>query len=363
MRGGISCIVEQLGFATIPSCQARSSGFTCETTSGMSGSIRQALELSMTVQPRFAASGASSFDVPPPALKSAMSIPSNASGVASSTVMSPQPGTATVLPAERSDASRRRVVIGNRFSRRTCVMVRPTAPVAPTTATVSVEGALPGTFCLPSASWFGIGPSIPAGPPAAGSPGLDGPAPRRTMDPRANMLRMAASHRTRVAAPPGGVPRTDPALPGRSALDRHLLHMNAQGRADPTTTAELLALARSGDRQAFTELVDRHHAELVRIAYAVTGDLDAARDSAQLAWIKAWQRLPSVREPERLRAWLIAIAANEARQHLRAHRRRRVREIVPPPLEDRRGARHRAPPRIASTSGLRSPGSTPPTAS
>jgi RNA polymerase sigma-70 factor, ECF subfamily len=93
--------------------------------------------------------------------------------------------------------------------------------------------------------------------------------------------------------------------------------------------AELLARARTGEREAFTELVERHHAELVWIAYAITGDLDAARDSAQLAWIKAWQRLPSVREPERLRAWLIAIAANEARQHLRAHRRRSVREIAP----------------------------------
>ena len=96
-----------------------------------------------------------------------------------------------------------------------------------------------------------------------------------------------------------------------------------------TGTAELLARARTGEREAFTELVERHHAELVRIAYAITGDLDAARDSAQLAWIKAWQRLPSIREPERLRAWLIAIAANEARQYLRAHRRRRVREIAP----------------------------------
>ena len=39
--------------------------------------------------------------------------------------------------------------------------------------------------------------------------------------------------------------------------------------------------------------------------------------------------LPTVREPERLRPWLIAIAANEARQHLRANKRRRVREITP----------------------------------
>jgi RNA polymerase sigma-70 factor (ECF subfamily) len=100
-------------------------------------------------------------------------------------------------------------------------------------------------------------------------------------------------------------------------------------QASGTGIADLLARARTGEREAFTELVARHHSELVRIAYAITGDADAARDSAQLAWIKAWQRLPSVREPERLRAWLVAIAANEARQHLRARGRRRVREIAP----------------------------------
>jgi RNA polymerase sigma-70 factor (ECF subfamily) len=103
---------------------------------------------------------------------------------------------------------------------------------------------------------------------------------------------------------------------------------------ETTGTAELLARAQTGERVAFTELVEQRHAELVRIAYAITGDLDAARDSAQLAWIKAWQRLPSVREPRRLRAWLIAIAANEARQHLRAHRRRHVREIAPMRQDD-----------------------------
>ena len=69
----------------------------------------------------------------------------------------------------------------------------------------------------------------------------------------------------------------------------------------------------------------------MRSAYAIAGDLEAARDSAQVTWIKAWQRLPSVREPGRLRTWLIAIAANEARQHLRARGRRRVREIAQAP--------------------------------
>lgn len=106
--------------------------------------------------------------------------------------------------------------------------------------------------------------------------------------------------------------------------------MKAFEGVETTAATELLARAKVGERQAFTELVERHHRELVRIAYVITGDLDAACDAAQLAWIKAWQRLPSVREPERLRAWLIAIAANEARQHLRARGRRRVHELATP---------------------------------
>jgi RNA polymerase sigma-70 factor, ECF subfamily len=110
--------------------------------------------------------------------------------------------------------------------------------------------------------------------------------------------------------------------------------MKAYEAVVTASMADLLARARAGEREAFTELVEQHHAELVRIAYAITGDIDAARDSAQLAWIKAWQRLSSVREPGRLRAWLIAIAANEARQFLRANRRRQVREIDPARQDD-----------------------------
>src|SRR6476620_8944736 len=121
---------------------------------------------------------------------------------------------------------------------------------------------------------------------------------------------------------------------GRSGLERHLHDVNDHELVDTTATAELLARARTGERDAFTAVVERHHAELVRSAYAITGDVDVARDAAQLAWIKAWQQLPKVREPERLRAWLIAIAVNEARQSLRAHRRRHVREIAPPAQEE-----------------------------
>jgi RNA polymerase sigma factor (sigma-70 family) len=47
----------------------------------------------------------------------------------------------------------------------------------------------------------------------------------------------------------------------------------------------------------------------------------------QAAWPIVWRRLGSLRDPDRLRPWLISIAANEARQALRRERRRRVVEV------------------------------------
>jgi hypothetical protein len=58
------------------------------TTSGTASSMRNALELSTTTQPALAAMGANSFEMPPPALNSAMSMPANESFVSSLTVMS-----------------------------------------------------------------------------------------------------------------------------------------------------------------------------------------------------------------------------------------------------------------------------------
>jgi RNA polymerase sigma-70 factor, ECF subfamily len=76
-------------------------------------------------------------------------------------------------------------------------------------------------------------------------------------------------------------------------------------------------LAASGDEAAFARLVDRHHASMARVAYAITGDVEAARDATQIAWATAWRRLHSLRDHSQVRAWLVAIAANEARQQLR----------------------------------------------
>ena len=90
----------------------------------------------------------------------------------------------------------------------------------------------------------------------------------------------------------------------------------------------LVDLAARGDEAAFTRIVATYHADLLRIARVVCGNSDLASDAAQSAWIVAWRRLGSLRDPARLRPWLMAIAANEARQLVRSASRRRVREIV-----------------------------------
>jgi len=45
------------------------------------------------------------------------------------------------------------------------------------------------------------------------------------------------------------------------------------------------------------------------------------------AWPIAWKKLGSLREAERLRPWLVSVAANQARQLLRKRNRRAVVEL------------------------------------
>ena len=98
---------------------------------------------------------------------------------------------------------------------------------------------------------------------------------------------------------------------------------------DDTAAAELLvAGVRAGDDAAFTRLVAAYHEDLLRVAFVITGDVDMASDAAQLAWQTAWRNLANLREPDRVRSWLVAIAANEARQLTRRQRRRTVVEIA-----------------------------------
>jgi RNA polymerase sigma-70 factor, ECF subfamily len=59
----------------------------------------------------------------------------------------------------------------------------------------------------------------------------------------------------------------------------------------------------------------------------------------QAAWPIAWRKLASLRDEDRLRPWLVSIAANEARQLIRRRRRRRAVEIAVGSLDTDPGSR------------------------
>jgi RNA polymerase sigma factor (sigma-70 family) len=89
---------------------------------------------------------------------------------------------------------------------------------------------------------------------------------------------------------------------------------------DPSD-AELVALGRTGDREAFGRIVGRYQSLICAIAYSACGNLAQSEDIAQEVFLSAWQQLGRLREPERLKSWLCGITRQTAVQFYRRDRR------------------------------------------
>jgi RNA polymerase sigma-70 factor, ECF subfamily len=75
---------------------------------------------------------------------------------------------------------------------------------------------------------------------------------------------------------------------------------------------------RAGDRDAFDEVVDRFGLQLLRTARLILRDEALAQDAVQETFVKAWQRIGSLRD-EDPGPWLNRIATNES---ISSYRRR-----------------------------------------
>lgn len=92
--------------------------------------------------------------------------------------------------------------------------------------------------------------------------------------------------------------------------------------------AGAVALAAAGDEAAFARIIRAHHDDMTRVSFVICGDLDLADEAVQAAWLIVWRKLGSLRDPDRIRPWLMSIAANETRQLVRRGRRRSVIELA-----------------------------------
>jgi len=86
------------------------------------------------------------------------------------------------------------------------------------------------------------------------------------------------------------------------------------------TDAELVALARDGDADAFGALVDRHREAVFRTALAALRNAAEADDVAQDAFLVAYRKLRSFRGEASFRTWMLSIAWRAALRRRRGFR-------------------------------------------
>lgn len=80
---------------------------------------------------------------------------------------------------------------------------------------------------------------------------------------------------------------------------------------------QLAQRAQAGDRSAFAELSQRHTERLTRYLVTMMGDVHAADDLVQESLRRAFDKIQSLRKPELFGSWLLSIACNLCRNHLR----------------------------------------------
>ena len=75
---------------------------------------------------------------------------------------------------------------------------------------------------------------------------------------------------------------------------------------------DLMRLVQKGDHAAFTELVHRHSSKCYSIAYRFAGNICAAEDVVQVAFLKIWQK-PELWNPttnKKISSWIYRIIIN-----------------------------------------------------
>ena len=97
-----------------------------------------------------------------------------------------------------------------------------------------------------------------------------------------------------------------------------LFGMQAPPRADDE--AHLIERARAGEIGALDELMNRHRARILNLAFQITRDHDLAEDCAQEAFVRAFSKLNLFRAQSSFATWLYRIALNVALEKQRAGR-------------------------------------------
>jgi RNA polymerase sigma-70 factor (ECF subfamily) len=96
-----------------------------------------------------------------------------------------------------------------------------------------------------------------------------------------------------------------------------------EARSVPATGMEsLVARALRRDEAALAALYAAHAPAVLRFLADLLGDRAAAADATQETFVRAFRRLDTLRDAERIAPWLFGIARNVSLEHRKARRRR-----------------------------------------
>jgi RNA polymerase sigma-70 factor (ECF subfamily) len=96
-------------------------------------------------------------------------------------------------------------------------------------------------------------------------------------------------------------------------------------QAQMVNEQKLIASAKSGQREAFGELCDRHANKMLRVTFRITRNREDAEDAVQDAFLSAFVHLKDFDERSKFATWLTRIAINAALAKLR--KKRGMREL------------------------------------
>ena len=84
--------------------------------------------------------------------------------------------------------------------------------------------------------------------------------------------------------------------------------------------AQLIQRVLDGDDTAFSALVNKHQKRVHALAWRKTGDFHVAEEITQDTFLKAYQNLSTLKEPQKFAGWLYVIAANYCKMWRRKKR-------------------------------------------
>jgi RNA polymerase sigma-70 factor (ECF subfamily) len=89
------------------------------------------------------------------------------------------------------------------------------------------------------------------------------------------------------------------------------------GRPGVEEESAVLAQARQGDAQAFSELIRRYEAKIYRLALHITQNREDAEDVLQETFLKSYEHLDQFQGNSKFYTWIVRIAVNQALMKLR----------------------------------------------